>query len=200
MQTTSKNYSYENNNYNLEIKYDSFNYSDLSLNIDKVRQWCKEGCTNYNTNGGCPPFSPIASDALKDKTFILLFCKIKTSQVDAPSVQGKTDLIQKILYSFMNTLGYKVSDLYDIDFLNAGHCTACDICTIHSGCKNPKKRVYCITGLGIMLGDVIEKLFEEKLMWSTAGEEPLHIVKIMGFVSEGKSNFLLQKLKGIIDS
>ncbi|MCJ7689843.1 MAG: DUF2284 domain-containing protein, partial [Clostridiaceae bacterium] len=167
MKNTLKNYSYENKNYDLEIKYDSFNYKDLPLNIDKVRQWCKEGCSNYNTNGGCPPFSPIASDVLKDKTFILLFCKIKTSQVEVPSLQGKMDLIQKILYSFMNTLGYKVSGQYDIDFLNAGHCTACDICTIHSGCKNPEKRVYCITGLGIMLGDAIEKLFEEKLMWST---------------------------------
>lgn len=200
MQTALKNYEYENNNYNLEIKYDLFNYGDLPLNIEQVRQWCKEGCSNYNTNGGCPPFSPKASDALKDKTFILLFCKIKTSQVKVLSLQDKMDLIQKILYSFMNTLGYKVSDLYDIDFLNAGHCTACDICTIHSGCKNPEKRVYCITGLGIMLGDAIEKLFEEKLIWSTGGEEPPHIIKIMGFVSEGKSEFLLRKLRNILDS
>jgi predicted metal-binding protein len=198
MKTALKNYVYENNNYNLEIKYDSFNYKELPVNIEKVRQWCKEGCSNYNTNGGCPPFSPTASDVLKDKTFILLFCKIKTSQVKASSLQDKMDLIQKILYSFVNALGYKVSDLYNIEFLNAGQCTACDICTIHSGCKNPIKRVHCITGLGIMLGDTIEKLFEEKLVWCTGNEEPLQITKIMGFVSEGKSSFLLKKLSEII--
>jgi predicted metal-binding protein len=199
MHTTLKNYLYDNNSYDLEVKWDSFDYKDLPLNIDQVRYWCKEGCPNYNTNGGCPPFSPKVSDILKDKTFILLLCKIKTCQVEAPSSSDKIDLTQNILYSFMSSLGYKISDLYNIDFLNAGHCSACDICTIHSGCKNPEKRVYCITGSGIMLGDAIEKLFEEKLQWFTGSEEPLHVIKIMGFLSGEKSNFLLGELNSILN-
>jgi predicted metal-binding protein len=198
MHNTLKNYLYDNNSYDLEIKWDSFNYKDLPLNIEQVRHWCKEGCPNYNTNGGCPPFSPTASDLLKDKSFILLVCKIKTCQVVVPSLKDKIDLTQKILCSFMESLGYTVSDLYNIDFLNAGHCTACDICTIHSGCKNPKKRIYCITGSGIMLGETIEKLFEEKLQWFTETEEPLHVIKIMGFLSGNKSSFLLDELNSII--
>ena len=203
MHTALKNYLYDNNNYDLEIKWDSFNYKDLPLDIEKVRHWCKEGCLNYNTNGGCPPFSPTASDILKDKPFILLLCKIKTCQVAVSaskdsSSKDKTDIIQNIIYSFMNSLGYTISDLYNIDFLNAGHCSSCDICTINSGCKNPEKRVYCITGMGIMLGDAIEKLFDEKLQWFTCGEEPLHIMKIMGFLSGEKSNFLIEELGNLI--
>jgi len=198
MNTALKNYLYENNSYDLEIKWDSFDYKDLPLNIDEVRGWCKEGCPNYNINGGCPPFSPTASELLKDKTFILLLCKIKTSQVEGSSSKDKSDLIQKILCSFMGSLGYKISDLYNIDFLNAGHCDACDICTIHSGCKKPEKRVYCITGSGIMLGDAIEKLFEEKLQWFTGNEEPLQVIKIMGFLSGEKSSFLLEELNTLL--
>ncbi|MCB2290951.1 DUF2284 domain-containing protein [Clostridium sp. CS001] len=199
MHTALKHYLYDNDSYDLQIKWDSFDYKDLPINIDQVRGWCKEGCLNYNTNGGCPPFSPTASDLLKDKTFILLLCKIKTHQIPKIYVKDKIDLIQKILYSFMDSLGYKISDLYNIDYLNASHCIACDICTIHSGCKHPEKRVYCITGIGIMLGDVIENLFEEKLQWFTQGEEPSEVIKIMGFISGEKSSFLLEELSNIIN-
>lgn len=199
MYTALKKYLYDNNSYDLEIKWDSFAYKELPLNIDQVRHWCKEGCSNYNTNGGCPPFSPIAPDFLKDKTLILLACKIKTCQIQVPSLKEKVDLIQNILYSFMNSLGYTISYLYNIDFLNAGHCSACNTCTIHSGCKNPKKRVYCITGSGIMLGEVIEKLFEEKLQWFTEVQEPAQVIKVMGFISGKESSFLLKELSNILN-
>lgn len=199
MHTALKNYLYDNNSYDLEIKWDAFDYEDLSLNIDQVRYWCKEGCANYNTNGGCPPFSPTASELLKDKRFILLICKIKTCEVTVSPLKDKIDLIQNILYSFMNSLGYMILDKCNVDFLNAGHCVACDICTIHSGCKNPKKRKYCITGLGIMLGEVIEKLFEEKLQWFTESEEPNQVIKVMGFLSGEKSSLLLEELSSILN-
>lgn len=199
MHIAFKSYLYNNNSYDLEIKWDSFEYKDLPLNIDQVRLWCKEGCSNYNTNGGCPPFSPIASDLFKDEPFILLICKIKTCQVAGSSAKDKFDLAQNIGYSFTDFLGHKVSDLYDIDFLSAGECNACDVCTIQSGCKNPKKRVYCITGSGILLGEVIENLFNEKLQWFTEKEEPLQAIKIMSFLSKGKNSFLLEKLESIIN-
>jgi len=98
----------------------------------------------------------------------------------------------------MDSLGYKISDLYNIDFLNAGYCSACDICTIHSGCKNPEKRVYCITGSGIMLGNALESLFEEKLQWFAGGVEPDEVIKIMGFLSREESSFLVEELNNII--
>jgi predicted metal-binding protein len=199
MHTALKNYLYETKEYNLEIKWDAFNYTDLPINIDQVRNWCQEGCENYNTNGGCPPFSPKGFHVLKDKSFVLLICKIKTCHITTHSLTDKLELIQNILYSFMNSLGYTISDLYNIDFLNAGHCTACDVCTINSGCKNPEKRVYCITGMGILLGEAIEKLFKEKLQWFTGNEEPLQVIKIMGFLSGEKSNLLLEELNSLIN-
>ena len=198
MHTALKTYLYDNNYYDLKIKWDSFDYKDLPPNIAQVRDWCKEGCSNYNTNGGCPPFSPTASDLLKDKPFILLLCKIKTCEISEPNLNNKIDLIQNILYSYMDSLGYKISDLYNIDFLNAGYCSACDICTIHSGCKNPEKRVYCITGSGIMLGNALESLFEEKLQWFAGGVEPDEVIKIMGFLSREESSFLVEELNNII--
>ena len=198
MNTVTVKHTYEKNSYDLEVKWDIFNYNDLTLNINQVRKWCMEGCSNYNTNGGCPPFSPTADNLLKNKDFILLMCKIKTCQTYASSAEEKVELIQNILYSFMNFLGYKIYKKYNIKFLNAGKCSGCNTCTIHSGCKNPEKRVYCLTGLGIMLGDVIEKLFHEKLQWYTGDEQPDQIIKIMGFMSEERSSSLTKDLNSIL--
>lgn len=198
MNTVIEKHTYEKNSYDLEVKWDIFNYNDLTLNIHQVRQWCKEGCSNYNTSGGCPPFSPSADSLLKNKDFILLMCKIKTCQINTCSVENKIELIQNILYSFMDSLGYKIYKEYNIKFLNAGKCSGCNICTIHSDCKNPENRAYCITGLGIMLGDVIERLFHEKLQWYTGVKQPDQIIKIMGFISEEKSGLLLNALNSIL--
>jgi predicted metal-binding protein len=114
-------------------------------------------------------------------------------------LKNKIELIQNILYTFMNSLGYKIYKQFNINFLNAGQCSGCDTCTIHSGCKNPEKRTYCITGSGVMLGDVIEKLFHEKLQWFAEGKQPNQIIKIMGFISEEKSGLLLNELSSMLE-
>jgi len=198
MNTSIKNYEYEKVTYPLHIQWDVFKYEDLVLNINQVRTWCKEGCNNYNNNGGCPPFSPTAEDMLKDKEFILLTCKINSSSVTGVSWEEKSTLIENILRSYMDALGYKVKDLYGIDFLSPGYCRGCTTCTIHSKCNFPHRRAFCITGMGIMLGDVIEKLLHEKLQWSKDGSEPEYTLKIMGFISEKQSDLLSGELINLI--
>jgi hypothetical protein len=49
-----------------------------------------------------------------------------------------------------------------------------------------------------MLGEFIEKLFDEKLQWFKQGKEPLHIIKIMGSLSGKESTFLLDELSIIL--
>ena len=194
-----KNFKYKNQEYPLEIKWDIFKYEDLALNIAQVRTWCKEGCTNYNNNGGCPPFSPTAVELLKNKELILLTCKINTDSIKGESWEVKNSLIENILRSFMDSLGYKIKDLYGIQFLSPGYCRGCNTCTIHSSCAMPARRSYCITGTGIMLGDVIERLFNEKLQWYKEGSEPKYTMKIMGFISDNQSDTLSDKLLKIKD-
>jgi len=189
---------YDNEKYPLEIKWDIFKYEDLILNIDQVRTWCKEGCNNYNNNGGCPPFSPTSEELLKDKEFILLTCKIKTSDLKGFSWEEKSSSIETILRSFMDSIGYKIKDLYDIDFLSPGYCRGCSTCSIHTKCAVPARRAYCITGTGMMLGDVFEKLFNEKLQWFKDGHEPEYTFKIMGFVSDKQSSILCNELFTLI--
>jgi len=199
MNLMNKDFTYEKEKYPLEIKWDVFKYEDLVLNIDQVRTWCKEGCSNYNNNGGCPPFSPTAEDMLKDKEFILLTCKIDSSSVNGVTWQEKSSLIENILRSYMDALGYKVKDLYSIDFLSPGYCRGCNACTIHSKCSVPNRRTFCITGMGIMLGDVFEKLLHEKLQWSKNGSEPEYTFKIMAFISEKQSDLLSTELKNLLN-
>ena len=52
--------------------------------------------------------------------------------------------------------------------------------------------------MGILLSEAIEKLFGEKLQWFTGNEEPLQVIKIMGFLSEEKTSFLLEELSNVI--
>lgn len=187
METTAQVYTYKNKNYPLTLKWDTFMYNDLSLNIDQVREWCREGCPNYGKNGGCPPYSPDASEFLRDRKFILLTCKLCTGDVEADSPDTKSKLMEKILCCFMDELGYKARTSKKMDFLNPGYCRGCRNCTIDSGCKAPEKRVYSITGTGIMLGDTIKKLFNEELQWFKDGQEPEYFIKIMAlFPMEGE--------------
>jgi len=198
MNTTKKLFSYKDNIYPLEIQWDKFVYSDLIIETEKVRNWCKEGCPNYNTNGGCPPFSPTVEELLGDKEFIFLTTKINIADINHVSSKEKSKLVEQVLCNFMDPLGYKVMELYAINFLNSGHCRGCKTCTINKGCSSPERRVNCITGIGIMLGEVIEKLFNSKLQWFTKDSEPEYIIKIMGFISEDKTQGLIEDLPSII--
>lgn len=185
MNSQIKYFNYEDKVYPLEIKWDLFNYNDLTLNIEQVRKWCSEGCPHYNNNGGCPPYSPTAEDLLKDKEFVLLTCKIETKDVKLDKLDEKSKFIEKLLCDYMDSLGYKIKNSLCIDFLNPGHCRGCKECSIETGCKAPERRVYSITGMGIMLGDAIEKLFNTPLQWFTKDNEPQYVTKIMAFLGDG---------------
>lgn len=182
MQRESLLYNYREKTYPLILNWDTFRYEDLSLNIDQVREWCREGCPNYAKNGGCPPYSPTAEELLRDKDFILLTCKIYTRDIDAFRPEDKIELMEGILDSFMDELGYKARERLGMDFLNPGYCRGCKECTIESGCKSPGRRVYSITGTGILLADTIKNLFNEELLWLKNGEEPEYYIKIMAFL------------------
>lgn len=195
MYKTKKLYAYNNQSFMLEVQYDEFSYDDLTIETDKVRNWCKEGCPNFNSNGGCPPFSPTAEELLSKKAFILLTTKLSVSDIALTDSMEKSKLGEKLLCDFMDSLGYSIKDSYGIEFLNPGHCRGCKPCSISTGCKNPDRRVYSITGIGIMLGDVIEKLFDTKLQWFTKDSEPEYIVKIMGFISDHRTQELLKALE-----
>lgn len=195
---TTKLYTYNEKQYPIELQWDKFNYEDLIIEIDQVRNWCREGCPNYNANGGCPPYSPTAEDILKNKDFILLTAKLQTVNIRTDTLEEKSKTIEKLLCSFMDSLGYKIKAEYDIDFLNPGHCRGCNSCSIETGCKAPHRRVYSITGVGIMLSDAIENLFSTKLQWFTKDTEPEYVIKIMCFMSNKATNKLLEKLEQII--
>lgn len=195
---TIKLFNYAGENYPVEVQWNKYSYKDLIIDIEKVRGWCKEGCTNYGHNGGCPPYSPAADELMSHEDFILLTAKLHTANVHCDSSDEKSKLMEKLLCNFMDSLGYKVKEEFGIDFLNPGHCRGCKPCTIETGCKAPEKRVYSITGVGIMLSNAIEDLFQTKLQWFTKDSEPEHVIKIMGFLSGDSSNKLLNELEFII--
>lgn len=182
MNSLIKEIKYRENTYPVCLKWDIFNYKDLIIDAEKVRNWCKEGCPNYNKNGGCPPFSPSADEVFLNKTFILLTCKIETSRVNIGNPEEKLKLIDEILCTYMDEVGYRIKNMLTIDFLNPSHCRGCDVCSFKTGCKQPNRRVFSITGTGILLSDTIEKLFKEKLLWMKDGKEPPYIIKIMAFI------------------
>jgi predicted metal-binding protein len=194
MQQLINTYTYNNQEYPLTLKWGSFKYDDLVLNIAQVRKWCEEGCPNFGNIGSCPPYSPTVDEILKDRDFTLLACKLYTKDVNVHPPQEKSKLMDNIIISFMEELGYRGRELSGTDFLTPGKCRGCSECTIESGCKSPAKRVYDITGVGIMLGDTIKKLFHEELQWFKENEEPEYIFRIMAFLPNKNSEFDLRSL------
>lgn len=198
MRECIREYEYEGKVYPLNLRWDKFRYDDLTVEIEKVRGWCKDGCPDYNKNGACPPYSPTVDKLLKDKDFLLLICKVPTSFSDIEDHVEKGTFLSDVAWSFSDKLGYKLMDSYGTDFLTPGQCQGCEICTIESGCKKPERRVYSITGTGIMLGDVMENLFHEKLQWFTKDFEPEYVTKIMTIISEDKTDFIYDNLESLL--
>lgn len=198
MEREEKLFRYMGRKYPLSVNWDIFSYEDLVLNTDQVRKWCAEGCCNYNNNGGCPPFSPTAEKLLGDRKFILLMSKVRVKDLPKGTAVEIGNFADDLLCSFMIKLGYRVQEEIGTEFLNPGRCRGCDVCTIASGCKNLEKMAYCITGTGIMLGDVIENLFGEKLQWFTGSSEPEYIIKIMAFMQDGKLDGLKSSIHDFV--
>lgn len=189
-------FNYQGTSYSIELKYDLFKYADLVVDSPKVRKWCQDGCPNYNNNGGCPPFSPTAEELLLHKDFILLTAKVSTDKIPGEPME-KSKFIEGLLCTYMDGLGYKLKEVYAVDFLNPGHCRGCEECTIENGCKNQDRRVYSITGLGILLGETIERLFKDKLQWFTVDSAPPYVIKIMAFLPKGQNRTILEALKHV---
>ncbi|SEF70291.1 Predicted metal-binding protein [Caloramator fervidus] len=180
-----------NNNF-IELKFCEFKYDDLIIDVEKVRNLCKEGCPNYGINGGCPPFSPTADILLKNKKFILLIAKTKTKNFSKERF-AKTDTT---LNKFLKGIGKYFKQKYAVEFLSPEHCTECKNCTIKEGCQNKDKRTISITGTGIVLSEVIEKLFNEKLEWAKE-KSPEKLIKIMCIISDKFTEKILSDLQNV---
>lgn len=176
----------------VEIKFGEYKYEDLVIDIERVRNYCREGCPNFGVNGGCPPFSPTANQLLKDKNFILVIGKINTTDYTKDEFKEADKTLNKLLKS----IGLMFKEKYGIEFLSPEHCTECDVCTIHEGCKKSDKRTISITGTGIMLSETIENLFHEKLEWANE-KPPCKLIKIMCIISDNLTEKILEEFKNL---
>ncbi|MCX7903835.1 MAG: DUF2284 domain-containing protein [Caloramator sp.] len=184
--------SIEIDNTSVEIKFGDFKYEDLVVDIERVRNYCREGCPNFGVNGGCPPFSPTADQLLKDKIFILAMGKIYTANYS----KDEFDEADKSLNRLLKSIGLFFKEKYGVEFLSPEHCTECDVCTIKTGCQKPDRRTISITGTGIMLSETIENLFGEKLEWAN-DMLPSKLIKIMCIISDKLTEKIIEELKNL---
>lgn len=176
----------------VEMKFGEFKYEDLVIDIERVRNYCREGCPNFDVNGGCPPFSPTANQLLKNKIFILVIGKIYTSNYS----KYEFNEADKSLNRLLKSIGLSFKEKYGIKFLSPEHCTECDVCTIKTGCQKPDRRTISITGTGIMLSETIENLFGEKLEWAI-DNPPSKLIKIMCIISDKLTEKIIEELKNL---
>lgn len=188
MRFLEDNYFYRDKLYQVTVKWRCCSYDDLAVDIEKVRGFCRDGCPDYNKNGGCPPFSPAADEIFKNRDFILLLSKVAATALLEDSSMA-LDTGHSMLSEYMDKIGYRLRETAGIEFLSPGLCRGCPECTISSGCKNPGRRVYSITGTGIMLGDTLETLFDEKLQWLSENYRPDYIIKVMAFLTANIDEF-----------
>ncbi len=158
------------------VAWQSSTPAELPQDIERIRQLCADGCPHYNRNGGCPPWSPTIEALGKEHDLTLLAVSAKAS-TERP-MADMNDAID----DWMDKLGYAVLDSLGVSFLSAGPCRACQTCTIETGCKDPNRRVSSITGVGLLLSDILEHHFQQPLQWSKGDQQPEHLTKVMGFL------------------
>lgn len=160
----------------VRVSWQSFAATSLPQDIKQVRQLCADGCPYYHRNGGCPPWSPTIEELGKEDYITLLVLSTDTVSNQALSV------LNGIIDSWMDDLGYAVLDTLGIGFLSAGPCRACPSCSIETGCQRPSRRVSSVTGVGLLLSDILEHHFMQPLRWTGNGQQPKQLTKVMGFL------------------
>jgi predicted metal-binding protein len=195
-------YSTQNgHNYPLELKYSIIPSNNIVHDYERITNYCKTGCKNFNNGGGCPPKAPMFSQIVNEFPYGYIICAIFSSKWKPQKVlESKSQYIhfrfQDIILSrFLTNLGYTIKEHIGsgIFFLNNGYCMGCGNkkCSFKSGegfCKNPQKRTFSLESTGVDVEATIAQLFNLKLQWykNTNYNEVQYMVKSIGLFADLK--------------
>lgn len=170
--------THNGNHYPLELKCSLIPSNELVYDYDRITNFCKTGCKNFNNGGGCPPKAPRFSQIAKEFPYGYIVCAVFSSKWKPQKVKESTTSYihfrfqDNILSRFLTNLGYTVRDYIGsgVFFLNNGYCMGCGNkkCGFKSGegfCKNPPKRTFSLEATGVDVEATLANIFNLKLQW-----------------------------------
>ena len=181
--------------YPLEIGYSSIPSCLVPLDAEATIKACRNGCTLYGRNGGCPPFSKKFSTICK-KHFLVLYTKMLTEFYPPKVLNGpyytRWVFVETFMTSLTNRIGKNLSSALDGYFLSSGHCGSCGPkrCAVKDGkpCRKPNARTYSLEATGILVTELMRNVFDIELQWWRHKEPdyvPKYMAKIVGLTREG---------------
>lgn len=195
-------YSTQNGkHYPLELKNSMIRSNEIISDYDRVTNYCKTGCKNYNTGGGCPPKAPNFIQIAEDFPYGYIICAILSSEWKSQKVKESTSQYihfrsqDVILSNFLTNLGYTVKDCIGsgIFFLNNGYCMGCGNkkCNFKNEegfCANPPKRTFSLEATGVDVEATVANIFDVKLQWykNNNYNEVQYMVKSIGLFVDSK--------------
>ncbi len=198
--------------YPLEIGYSSIPSGLVPVDAKATIKACRNGCSLYGRNGGCPPFSKKFSKIRRSHSLIL-YAKMLTEFYPPKVLNGRYYtrwvFVETFMTALTNRIGKKLASALDGYFLSSGHCCACrpKRCAVKDGkpCRKPDARTYSLEATGILVTELMKGVFDIELQWWRPKEPdyiPKYMLKVIGltrekaFDSDETKRAIMSALKG----
>lgn len=162
------------------------------VDIERFQGLC-EDCENYGKNWNCPPFDFEVMDVWNsfDKLKIIAFkMNFDDEELAATFSDKELEFILKRLERMKVKL---MNDIYDLEDENSlglflGNCNLCMKCTREFGmpCKMPFKMRYSIESLGGNVDQLIEDIFDFKILYAEDNRLPEYLIFVGGLLYDKK--------------
>lgn len=159
--------------------YEGYDVS-LVYQPDIVREWCRDGCSNYGRGGGCPPRAPLFESIINPGQKIVIFA-LRFDSIYKPNNVAKSKNIaihwkfqDGILARTLNNLGHSLVQKYGGRFLATGYCMGCPgkKCSFkvnETVCRNPAKRTFSMEATGINVVETVQRNLNIPMYWYRKG-------------------------------
>lgn len=168
--------------------------NDLIYQPNKVREACRQGCSNYGKAGGCPPRAPLLFDLVSPQEEMwLIACRFWSKYKPSRVAQSRNSAIHwkfqdGIVARVMNNLGHSLNHRNRGFFLSTGYCMGCPgkKCNFKLGnsfCRSPEKRTYSMEATGINVVETVKKHFKLDMYWYSPGKVDIpYMLKCIAFI------------------
>lgn len=165
-----------------EVGWFAISTDDVPFEKGVFEKFCVQGCKNFSTNGGCPPFAPSFNKLKKQYcNGVVVWTRVIQEHMPQSYFDGNNRNFFLLLSYLLNTLpgipGYLRKNLFDLwgadSYLGESKCKVCgNYCSFRDGdklCKFPQKRVFSLESTGVDV-DLLMRIGAFPLYWYARGQ------------------------------
>ena len=184
-------YQTQNNTiYTVQVNSVLLNSFNVYIDKDYTDKMCKEGCSLFEKNGGCPPYAPHINNILREKIIfisVLLDTKKFPKKVLKSNYYIKWSFTEVLLTPLANKIGKNIKKELQGYFLASGQCIECkpQKCAVKQGydCQNKQNKTYSLEATGVLVNKVTENYMGMPLQWwdkKDTKKRPSYMMKVVG--------------------